>query len=149
MAQVGVADEDKGQPLAIGQRLVTRDGRMRRWDGFIAEAGGATAAERLIRVNRLAEIERALPSLENTVVKAASARDQAAAAVEQFRQGRCGATAPRRRTRGQGGGTGGRRRRPSARTAGQRRPRRAAGGPFPSPPARIGGGRSGGARRAS
>jgi chromosome segregation protein len=86
LAQVGVTDEDKGQPLAIGQRLVTRDGRMRRWDGFVAESGGAAAAERLIRVNRLAEIDRALPSLEGTVAKAASARDEAATAVEQFRR---------------------------------------------------------------
>ena len=86
MAQVGVADEDKGQRLAIGQRLVTRDGRMRRWDGFVAEAGGAAAAERLIRANRLAEIERTVPSLDSAVVSAAAARDQAAQAVEQHRR---------------------------------------------------------------
>ena len=86
MAQVGVADEDIGQPLAIGQRLVTRDGRLRRWDGFVAEAGGAAAAERLIRVNRLAEIEQALPPLKNTAETAAARRDQAAADVEQLRR---------------------------------------------------------------
>jgi chromosome segregation protein len=86
MAQVGVADEDTGQPLAIGQRLVTRDGRMRRWDGFVAEAGGAAAAERLIRANRLAEIERTLPSLDKAVAAAAAGRDQAAQAVEQHRR---------------------------------------------------------------
>jgi chromosome segregation protein len=86
MAQVGVADEDKGQPLAIGQRLVTRDGRMRRWDGFVAEAGGAAAAERLIRANRLAEIERSLPALDSAAAAAAAARDEAAQAVEQHRR---------------------------------------------------------------
>ena len=37
-------------------RLVTRDGRMRRWDGFIAVGAGAAAAERLLRANRLAEL---------------------------------------------------------------------------------------------
>ena len=87
MAQVGVADEDTGQPLAIGQRLVTRDGRMRRWDGFVAEAGGAAAAERLIRVNRLAEIERQLAGAGRARSPSADvARDEAAQAVEQFRR---------------------------------------------------------------
>ena len=86
LAQVGVADEDKGQALAIGQRLVTRDGRMRRWDGFVAEAGGAAAAERLIRANRLAEIERTLPSLQRVVDEAATSRDQASDAVEEHRR---------------------------------------------------------------
>ena len=86
LAQVGVADEDTGQPLAIGQQLVTRDGHMRRWDGFISESGGAAAAERLIRANRLAELERTLPALEKAVSEATSARDQATAAVEQYRR---------------------------------------------------------------
>ena len=86
MAQIGVADQDQGQPLAIGQRLVTRDGRMRRWDGFVAEAGGAAAAERLIRMNRLAELDQALPALDVAAREAASARDSAAQAVEQHRR---------------------------------------------------------------
>jgi chromosome segregation protein len=46
---------------------------MRRWDGFVAEAGGAAAAERLIRVNRLAEIERSLPALDAAVASAITA----------------------------------------------------------------------------
>ena len=86
MAQVGVADADTGQPLAIGQRLVTMDGRLRRWDGFVAEAGGAATAERLIRVNRLAEIEQTLPGLDKAAGDALAARDQASAAVERFRR---------------------------------------------------------------
>ena len=56
-----------GKPLAVGQRLVTRDGVMRRWDGFVSVGGGAAAAERLLRANRLAEIERSLPGLEGAV----------------------------------------------------------------------------------
>ncbi len=40
LKQVAVADEDTGQQLAVGQRLVTRDGRLRRWDGFVAEGLG-------------------------------------------------------------------------------------------------------------
>lgn len=62
LAQVAVVAEDDGSiALAVGQRLVTRDGRMRRWDGFFAADVGAAAAERLVRANRLAELEAALP----------------------------------------------------------------------------------------
>ena len=64
LAQIGVLDHDDGRPLACGQRLVTRDGRMRRWDGFVAAAAGAAAAERLVRRNRLAELEAGRRDLE-------------------------------------------------------------------------------------
>jgi chromosome segregation protein len=85
LKQVAVADEDSGQPLAVGQRLVTRAGRLRRWDGFIAEVAGAAAAERLLRVNRLAALAAELPTLESAVVQASGERDQALAQVEQCR----------------------------------------------------------------
>jgi chromosome segregation protein len=75
LAQVAVVTEDKGVVLAVGQRLVTRDGRLRRWDGFVATGVGAAAAERLIRVNRLAEIEQAL-------LPAAAAVDEAKLGIE-------------------------------------------------------------------
>ncbi|MES2494551.1 MAG: AAA family ATPase [Pseudomonadota bacterium] len=62
LAQVAVVAEDDGSiALAVGQRLVTRDGRMRRWDGFFAADVGAAAAERLVRANRLAQLNAALP----------------------------------------------------------------------------------------
>src|SRR5688572_2496508 len=86
LAQVGVADSDTGQQLAVGQRLVTRDGVMRRWDGFVSVGSGAAAAERLLRANRLAEIDRQLPGLEQAVARAQAARDRAAGAVESHRQ---------------------------------------------------------------
>ena len=86
LLQVGVTDEDSGQALTVGQRLVTRSGRMRRWDGFVAEAAGAAAAERLIRANRLNELSRQLPDLEAKVAAAERARSQAAADVERLRQ---------------------------------------------------------------
>jgi chromosome segregation protein len=85
LKQVAVADEDVGQPLAVGQRLVTRSGRLRRWDGFIAEVAGAAAAERLLRVNRLAALAAELPGLEKAVGEAAGARDDALAQMEQCR----------------------------------------------------------------
>jgi chromosome segregation protein len=61
LAHVIVTEADDGRALAPGQRLVTRAGRLRRWDGFVAEGSGAAAAERLERLNRLAAIDLALP----------------------------------------------------------------------------------------
>ena len=61
LLQIAVVDVDQGVELAVGQRLVTRDGRLRRWDGFVSEGTGAIEAERLVRRNRLMQIERELP----------------------------------------------------------------------------------------
>jgi chromosome segregation protein len=86
LKQVAVVDEDEGQPLAVGQRLVTRDGRLRRWDGFVAETAGAAAAERLLRANRLDDIAAQLPQFERAVETAVARRDSALAAVEECRR---------------------------------------------------------------
>ncbi|MDP5279746.1 chromosome segregation protein SMC [Sphingomonas sp. DG1-23] len=67
LAQVLVAERDSGQPLAVGQRLVTLGGVLRRWDGYVAKSGGAAAAERLERVNRLGAIEKARPAAVRAV----------------------------------------------------------------------------------
>jgi len=87
LAQIAVAREDTGQPLAAGQRLVTPDGHLRRWDGFVArggdEAASAATAQRLIRVNRLAAIEADLPQTTATVERAQMALDQANEAATQ------------------------------------------------------------------
>ena len=85
LKQIGVADEDDGQELAVGQRLVTRNGVLRRWDGFVSIGSGAAAAERLIRANRLAALQKQLPMLDAGVETASNARDQAARDVEQWR----------------------------------------------------------------
>ena len=85
LRQIGVADEDEGQPLAVGQRLVTRDGRLRRWDGFISTGTGAAAAERLIRANRLAELNAHIPDLEGIAKAAQDDADAAAHDVERWR----------------------------------------------------------------
>ncbi|MEO7240248.1 MAG: chromosome segregation SMC family protein, partial [Sphingomicrobium sp.] len=79
LSQVGVVDDDSGQSLAVGQRLVTRDGRLRRWDGFVSESSGAAGAERLIRGNRLAALARELPGLDRQLEQANGARDAALA----------------------------------------------------------------------
>ena len=85
LRQVAVVERDEGQTLAVGQRLVTRDGRLRRWDGFVADGAGAAAAERLLRVNRLAELARQLPALEEHAEQAKAERDSAVAAMDQGR----------------------------------------------------------------
>ena len=56
LSQIFVADIDVGQTLAIGQRLVTKSGSLRRWDGFVARDDGNASAERLVRANRFAEL---------------------------------------------------------------------------------------------
>jgi chromosome segregation protein len=85
LKQIAIADEDEGQALAVGQRLVTRDGVMRRWDGFIAKGAGAAAAERLLRVNRLAQLRDELPGLQQAVDAAGAQRDEALAAMDRCR----------------------------------------------------------------
>ena len=86
LRQVAVVDEDSGLPLAVGQRLVTRDGRLRRWDGFVAEGAGAAAAERLLRANRLSALAADLPKLEGAVAAALGARDAVLGEVERYRR---------------------------------------------------------------
>jgi chromosome segregation protein len=79
LAQVLVAESDAGQPLAVGQRLVTLAGVLRRWDGYVAKSGGAAAAERLERVNRLAAIEKARPA----AVRAVDAADAELSRIDE------------------------------------------------------------------
>jgi chromosome segregation protein len=67
LAMVRVVDTDDGALLAIGERLVTRDGKLRRWDGFVAEDDGAAAAEQLERANRISALDEALPLAEAKV----------------------------------------------------------------------------------
>ena len=63
LGQIGVVARADGArlqaALAPGQRLVSLDGDLWRWDGFVAAAEAPTAAaQRLAQKNRLAEIER-------------------------------------------------------------------------------------------
>lgn len=62
LTQIGIVEAVHGpalQPfLAPGQRLVTREGALWRWDGFTASADAPTAAAlRLAQKNRLAELD--------------------------------------------------------------------------------------------
>lgn len=84
--QVAVANKDSGQLLAPGQRLVTLDGQLRRWDGFVASGVGAAAAERLVRANRLAALAQELPALELAVEEKSTERQQALSALDEYRR---------------------------------------------------------------
>ncbi|WP_447952278.1 chromosome segregation protein SMC [Sphingopyxis chilensis] len=84
LAQVAVATSDGGQPLAVGQRLVTTDGVMRRWDGFVTRGDGATATERLQRQNRLDALAAQRPQVELGVQELRDRRDAAAAKTAEL-----------------------------------------------------------------
>jgi chromosome segregation protein len=65
LAQIGVVERDAGAKLVSalkpGQRLVSRDGDLWRWDGFVAAAHAPTgAARRLAQRSRMAEIDSEL-----------------------------------------------------------------------------------------
>ena len=91
LSQVGVIADDadgKGlQPgLHQGQRLVTREGALWRWDGYAMSAGAVNAAAvRLEQRNRLAEVRRMLTEAVDAAAsaekRAVIARDAAETAV--------------------------------------------------------------------
>ncbi|HEX9446974.1 MAG TPA: AAA family ATPase, partial [Dongiaceae bacterium] len=87
LSQIGVvADEATARQLqtqlAQGQRLVTRDGAMMRWDGLSVAAGAPTAAvQRLKQKNRLAELLADQAGAEETWAVAQQAHDAAKTAI--------------------------------------------------------------------
>ncbi|MEA2927838.1 MAG: chromosome segregation protein, partial [Hyphomicrobiales bacterium] len=93
LAQIGVVDRAIGAMrvahLKPGQRLVSREGDLWRWDGFAAASNAPTAAaRRLAAKNRLADLEselttaRADAESKRHVVEAAEAEMHAAVAAE-------------------------------------------------------------------
>jgi len=93
LAQIGVVERANGPQLAKllkpGQRLVSPDGDLWRWDGFAAAAHAPTgAARRLAERNRLTDIEAELDVAREDVedkrrlVEAAKQALEAAAAAE-------------------------------------------------------------------
>jgi chromosome segregation protein len=93
LAQVGIVERDVGTRLAgalrTGQRLVSRDGDLWRWDGFVAAAHAPTgAARRLAQRSRFAEIDGELVSARSEVdanrhaLEAAQATFNAASSAE-------------------------------------------------------------------
>src|SRR2546429_5109306 len=72
LAQIGVIKREEAARLAPmlkpGQRLVSREGDLWRWDGFsVAADAPAGAARRLAGKNRLAEIEAEIKTVRGEV----------------------------------------------------------------------------------
>ncbi|WP_088348049.1 MULTISPECIES: chromosome segregation protein SMC [Rhodomicrobium] len=91
LAQIGVVDRAQGaalQPqLRPGQRLVSREGDVWRWDGFIAAGDAPTAAaKRLAERNRLGELEEQVSALLAMAEDAEAAREAATEAVNHAQQ---------------------------------------------------------------
>ena len=87
LRQIGVVSRSDGpllQPhLKPGQRLVTKEGDLWRWDGFVAAAGGVTpAAQRLAHKNRLAELDRKAQAVLNQAKDTIDAEREAAEAAQ-------------------------------------------------------------------
>ncbi len=84
LAAVGVVDnlddlDRLAGRLEPGQRLVTRDGALHRWDGYAADAGAPSAAAvRLETRNRVAELDDRIEEAERHQLKAAEAVQSAA-----------------------------------------------------------------------
>ena len=97
LSQIGVAPRSDGKRLALelkpGQRLVSLEGDLWRWDGFVAAAEAPTAAARRLREkNRLGDLEReaeaarqAAAALSAEAASAADAVREAAAAEAEWR----------------------------------------------------------------
>jgi len=105
LGQIGVVEADKAavlQPqLQVGQRLVSREGMLWRWDGLTARADAPTAgALRLAQKNRLAELETLLVAANAAFTKTQAAFVQTQADVKhcqtQERDSRTAAAAARR-----------------------------------------------------
>ncbi len=88
-SQTGLVDRDAGDALQAtlgpGQRLVSREGDLWRWDGFRLRAQDAptAAALRLAQRNRLTQVQGALDSAREGRDRAAEAHAQARAALER------------------------------------------------------------------
>lgn len=98
LAQIGIVEAGDGKRLqallAPGQRLVSREGALWRWDGFTASADAPTAAaQRLAQKNRLAELDaeavhatRILREAEEALAHAEQALARASEAERYARQ---------------------------------------------------------------
>ncbi len=97
LAQVGLIKKEEGPALQAilrpGQRLVSEEGDLWRWDGYVATAGGETpAAKRLAERNRLMVLEK-----ENS--EASQKAEAAKAAYETAAQAHTKAEAEAKSTR--------------------------------------------------
>ena len=88
LSQVGLVDKAQGNALQDallpGQKLVSRDGDLWRWDGYCAAADAPSAATtRLAQRNRLDELAGEIDAAQNAAGSAGEAMEAAREAVEQ------------------------------------------------------------------
>jgi chromosome segregation protein len=97
LGQIGIVEVSDAAALQKllkpGQRLVTKDGALWRWDGFVASADAPSAAAmRLAQKNRLAELDAealvATATLRQAEVDEANAKSKLSAEIEAERQSR-------------------------------------------------------------
>ncbi|MEP0943641.1 MAG: chromosome segregation protein SMC [Rhizobiaceae bacterium] len=91
LAQIGVVSAEQGAALADqlkpGQRLVSRDGDLWRWDGYRASAEAPTAAAlKLEQKNRLAELDAAVVEATKSLRLVEAQFEQAKTAASTARE---------------------------------------------------------------
>ncbi|MEL7542562.1 MAG: chromosome segregation protein SMC [Pseudomonadota bacterium] len=91
LSQVGLVDESVGaecqQYLSSGQRLVSREGSLWRWDGYVMRAGAQTpAARRLAARNRIEELNREIADATTALERARKVSERATQASKQAQQ---------------------------------------------------------------
>jgi chromosome segregation protein len=98
LAQIGIVARDQGAALRpllkVGQRLVSKEGDLWRWDGFVSAAEAPTpAARRLVEKNRLGDLSieaeaarQAAETVKAEAVRLQGALREAAAAEAAARQ---------------------------------------------------------------
>ncbi|NDV99147.1 chromosome segregation protein SMC [Salipiger sp. PrR002] len=90
MSQIGLVDPDEGNALQHllqpGQRLVSRDGDLWRWDGYRAwsEDAPSAAALRLEQLNRLEGLKREMAETESRVEGMRTAHDALVARLAEL-----------------------------------------------------------------
>ena len=88
LAQIGIVESGAAAVLAAqlkpGQRLVSKDGALWRWDGFVASADAPTAAaQRLAQKNRLSELDAEAVEATKTVRATEAGLETAETALQQ------------------------------------------------------------------
>lgn len=98
LSQIGVVSQSQGDDLSknllVGQRLVSKEGDLWRWDGLQASADAPTAAaQRLAQKNRLAELDKEaidstkqLREAEATLEEAKSKASEARSSLREIRE---------------------------------------------------------------
>ncbi|MBN9669156.1 chromosome segregation protein SMC [Roseibium aggregatum] len=88
LGQIGIVDQSRGGELRAqlkpGQRLVSTEGDMWRWDGFVVAANAPTpAAQRLAQKNRLAELAGEIEVAHRHLAERQQDLEDAGASVRQ------------------------------------------------------------------